>query len=393
MGTLASLDQWLKAAKFCRGNPFGTSTADSESYVTDCFVDPGVYDRVKNESRATLIFAPRGNGKTVLRVMLASECRPLAKPPATHRSSSLAIVYMDFEPALDACAHDLVNLTTSHHVTQILKEACSVLLDTLWQDPQLITTSSFPDRTLLASYCRQYYPALLSSDAAFRRLKMICPDSDIPWPSIREAVSEHRLNGLLSEHGVLGSPALLFYADLVDDTPESLAYLDSPVKCFAEFVQLAKRFGLNQIYVLIDRLDEVHIAKQPSNSLALLVAPLLHNLALMETPGAAFRFFLPDEVREGIMKLVRPERFRLLDLDWDDQKLVSLLCTRLSAYSNGDVKSLGKFFEGDLARKGDNDSVARIDREVAEAAENSPRLLLQLGAALFENHVAQLNFQ
>jgi hypothetical protein len=380
METRSSLNQWLDQVGFSRGNPFGIGAADCEPFVSECFVDPCIYDIVRDESRAVLIFASRGRGKTALRMMLASDCRPLQMPTVPHRSNCLAIMYTDFEPVLNVCGNDLARLTSAHHETQILHEACSVLLDALWQDSQISAAVSPPDRSLLASFFKRYNPALLSSDAVFRRLKLTSPEAIVPWPVLRKAVAEHCLCALWAEYSVSASPGLLFYTELVDDVPESLADLDSPVRCLAEFAQLAKRLGLNQIRILIDRLDEGSVTIQDPNNLALLIAPLIGNLPLMEVPGVTFHFFLPSETREAVMKFVRHERFHLLNLAWNSEKLKLLLRLRLRVYSEGRIQSLGKLCEDQLA--------SHIEDEMLEAAEESPRMLLQLGAGLFEIHVA-----
>ncbi|MDY6878458.1 MAG: hypothetical protein SWK90_19950 [Chloroflexota bacterium] len=141
--TLSPLGHWLSKVGLSKGNPFGTSEAERELFVPECFVDPGVYDAVKNDPRTTLVFAPRGGGKTALRMMLISDCRPIQLPAASPRSQTLAVTYSDFDPALRACDYDLSRLTADHHLAKILSDACSALLDALWQDPVLTFGASF----------------------------------------------------------------------------------------------------------------------------------------------------------------------------------------------------------------------------------------------------------
>jgi len=121
--TPSPLERWLSKVGLSEGNPFGVNEADREPFVPECFVDPGVYDTVKNDPHTTLVFAPRGGGKTALRVMLASDCRPIQPLAASPRSQTLAVTYSDFDPALKACDYDLARLTAGHHVDKILR-AC-----------------------------------------------------------------------------------------------------------------------------------------------------------------------------------------------------------------------------------------------------------------------------
>jgi len=384
--TPSPLERWLSKVGISEGNPFGVNEADREPFVPECFVDPGVYDTVKNDPHTTLVFAPRGGGKTALRVMLASDCRPIQPLAASPRSQTLAVTYSDFDPALKACDYDLARLTAGHHVDKILRDACSTLLDALWQDPALIAALSPPDRSLLNGYCQQFNPTLLEADAACRRLQSACPEIEIPWPILRPAVAEKRLGALL--RGFSLTPALRLYVELVDDTPEPLASSDSPVTLLSGFAQLVQRTGLQAVYILVDRLDEKLLTFRDPRKLAALIAPLVADLPLMEIPGLAFKLFLPREAREAILPFVRTERLahtkpepsRALEVIWDNERLRDLLRLRLQVYSNDKVQSLGKLCEDALA--------SRIEDEMIEMADGSPRRLLQLGAALLETHVA-----
>jgi DNA-binding response OmpR family regulator len=377
--TALALERWLRRVGFSEGNPFGVSQAERECFVSECFVDPGVYNTVKNDPRAVLVFAPRGGGKSALRVMLASECRPFQSPDSNPRSRDLAVTYADFDPVLQACNHDVTRLTVHHHVTEILSVACTTLLDALWQDPALCTALSPQNRSLLASYCREFNPALMQADAAYRRLSEACPENEIPWSAFRQAVSEQRLEKFLKESNLSPSPAIQLYAELIDDTPDPLADLHSPVRLFSKFAQLVQDAGLATTYILVDRLDERLLTFRDPQNLASLIAPLVTHLSLMEIPGVKFALFLPREAQEVILPLVRSRSFKSLDLAWENELLLNLLRLRLQVYSKDRVQSLGKLCEDTLAR--------RIETEMIELADGSPRRLLRLGASLFEAHV------
>ncbi|GAB4535021.1 MAG: hypothetical protein Kow0063_18790 [Anaerolineae bacterium] len=376
----SDLEQWLRRVGFSRGNPFEIGEAESEPFVPECFVDPGVYDSIKDDPQTLLVFAPRGGGKTALRVMLASDCRPLQPIAVNPHSSDLAVTYTDFDPALAACDYELTRLTPAHHVAGILRSACSALLDAFWQDAGLAAALSPPDRTLFASYCRHFNPALLGADTAYRRMKSICPEIEVPWSDLRQAITERRLAAFLQGCEMPLAPQLQWYAELVDDIPEPLASADSPVTLLSGFAQLVQRIGLKRLYILVDRLDERFLTFQEPNNLVELVAPLISNLPLMGVPGIAFRLFLPREARESVLPFVRRDRrLKVLEVTWNDNQLRQLLRLRLRVYSEDKVQALGKLCETSLA--------PRIEDEMIEAANGSPRRLLQLGAALLETQV------
>ena len=376
-----ALEQWLNRVGFSKGNPFGISEAESEPFVSECFVDPSIYDALKDDPRALLVFAPRGGGKTALRVMLSSDCRPLQPTDVYPRSPDLAVTYSDFDPALIACDYDLERLRPAHHVAGILRSACSAALDALWQDTDLINSLSARLRTRFAAYCRHFNPDLLSADATEQRLKSTCSEAEVPWRALRLAVSEGRLAASLPEWGVPPSPQLDFFAGLVDDTPEPLANLDSALDLLARFVQILEGMGLDKVYILLDRLDERLITFHDPDKLAALVAPLITNLELIGVPNVAFRLFLPREAQEAMLPFVRDDRcLDVLDVTWGVEPLRELLRLRLQVYSEDKIQTLGKLCKPGLA--------AKIENEMIELADGSPRRLLQLGATLFETHVA-----
>ena len=379
--THADLEQWLRRVGFTEGNPFGVNEAESERFVPECFVDPGIYYALKDDPQALLVFAPRGGGKTALRVMLSSDCRPLQPTSVNPPSPDLAVTYSDFDPALVACDYNLERLRPAHLVTGILRSACSTVLDALWQDADLINPLSARNRTRFAVYCHHFNPALLSADAVEQRLKSTCPEAEVPWPDLRQAVSERRLTASLLEWGVPFTPQLDFFAGLVDDTPEPLANPDSALDLLSRFVQAVQGMGLKKVYILLDRLDERLITFHDPDKLAGVIAPLITNLELIGIPGVAFRLFLPREAREAVLPFVRDDRhLKALDVTWGVEPLRELLRLRLRVYSGDKVQTLGKLCKPGLA--------SRVENEMIELADGSPRRLLRLGATLFETHAA-----
>lgn len=377
--TRVLLDRWLNKVGFRKGNPFGTNEAEQEPFVPECFVDPGVYDLLRGDPRSTLVFAPRGGGKTALRVMLASECRPIHKASMSSESRTLAVPYTDFAPALHACEYDLARLTAAHHVTPILRASCSAFLEALREDEALVEALSPPDRSLLASYCAHFDPAQLAADAFYRHLTSNRPVASVPWSDLRRAVSERCLETFLCERGMELPPSLRLYAQMIDDVAAPITSTDSPITLLRRFVQLVRSTGLEAIFVLIDRLDERFHTFDDPDQLTALIAPLIANLPLMEMPGVAFKLFLPRAARDSVMSYVRVERLGILDVQWTRETLRDLLRLRIQVYSENKIKFIGRLCSEKLS--------SRIEKEMIEVADGSPRRLLELGAALLESHV------
>ena len=71
----SELEIWLKNLGFIRGNPFATVEADRErELLPDFFVDVDGYEFIKAD-QTVIIFAPRGAGKSALRVVLWAYAR------------------------------------------------------------------------------------------------------------------------------------------------------------------------------------------------------------------------------------------------------------------------------------------------------------------------------
>ena len=83
---------WLSDLGFVYGNPFAHVEADRErAFLPRFFVPVAGYDHIAGND-TVVVFAPRGSGKSALRVMLASECAP-----QDARGSYLAVEFTNFD--------------------------------------------------------------------------------------------------------------------------------------------------------------------------------------------------------------------------------------------------------------------------------------------------------
>ncbi len=382
------LNTWLEQVGFTRGNPFATNEADRESALPEYFVDTGEYEIIKGHPAqpcTTLVFAPRGGGKSAHRVMLASQCRPLNR-----ESGILAIPHTSFdlllEPGLQP--RDIVD----RHVHYILRNGCETFIQACVADEVL--AGQFPPamRSLFKYFCEAFHPDLLgvrSLKALFDRMGLLQVSAD--WSAFQQAVQCRKgemglgrtapkgLTALLAKLELQDVPGARLLADLVDQPAEEKATFTSLPEIFRAFVDMARSTGLQAVYILVDRIDELPDTADDPQHAANLIAPLVAYLPLMETPGAAFKFFLPTMLYPYLMDTnpppVRPDRLSVCQVEWDEPRLQQLLEERLKAYSEGKISSLAQI-----------STVIDIDARLVKTARRSPRRLLVLGNKLFLAH-------
>lgn len=378
------LKNWLKQVGFTRGNPFGSNEADREAFLPEYFVDTGHYDALRGDPahpRTTIVFAPRGGGKSALRVMLSSQCRPTAL-----KSDVLAITYTDFDPIIEAAGNDTSRVTAKHHIHRILKHGAEALWATLVRDEEL--AARFPPEACsrFKWLCSTYHPGLLAPPAIKRQLESLIDkwEGSLVWSSFQIAVRDRQLSELLQDHAHRNHPCVQLIARVVDAQPEPVAEgVSSSLDLFNGFIELATIIGIQAVYVLIDRVDEIKVTAGSAEAMADLVEPLMANLPLMEFASCAFKFFLPHEARETLINrsTIRRDRLQLLEVVWDESSLERLLRERLLAFSGGGLKSLGPLCAGALG--------LGIDEELIRGADRSPRRLLRLGELLFLVHCSR----
>jgi len=369
-GSSLRLEKWLQAVGFAGGNPFATCEADRESSVLpEFFVDTGYYDLIwgdPEKPQPALVFAPRGGGKTAYRVMVERRSRPV-----TSNSPVLSISYTSFEQGSTA------------HVRAILGQGVQAFLDALCRDDAMASRFPVLQRSRLSWFCDQFAPETLTPFAVADRIHSLDDRFYLPWEMFQQSVRAARLREALSHSGLLQNPAIALLADLVDGVREPLPGSYSSAQVFAGFVRMVQSCGLCAVYVLIDRLDEMVETAADPPAIVSILEPLLADLHLMETPGVAFRLFLPDSTLE-LMRgcpAIRFDRLKVYEIEWREDLLGEMLCKRLLAYSDGRIRSLAQVCSAPLSET--------IDREIVQWADRSPRRLVRLGELLFRAHVEQ----
>lgn len=394
----STLNQWLAETHgFVYGNPFATLAADQERLLLPKFyVDVDGYERIK-EPHSIVVFAPRGGGKSALRLVLADQSFPLT-PTAT----SLAVEFTDFDPLISQYQVQKL-ITIKDYTDQLLRVGARSLFNALCPDPAETLASSIatlvhqirlarisdikvPVRVRLASLFHSYCPALLAPAALYERLHNLNPDFQPDWGEFHTCVTQHQLRQLVVTSPLSSNHIAKLLADLNDYLDTQSHQQATPREQVENFINLVHLAGFSFTQILIDRLDEnVDTADNPELQ-ATIIEPLLANLPILEIPDLAFKFFLSRETRDILINRPKIRRDRLTDyavtILWDIPRLKRMLNERLSVYSEGRVQELTQLFQ---FQEYDGRPVGEwVESDMLHLAQGSPRRLLLAGHLLLE---------
>lgn len=403
------LDLWLKSLGFSRGNPFATAEADQErALLPEFYVNVDGYERIKGE-KTIIVFAPRGGGKSALRIVLASHAAPTS-PEAT----TLAIEYTDFDPLIAKhCSGQPP--TIDDHIQRLLRAGVQALLSTFCGDPTFelpnvervkdsqlraarVNLVTAPARSRLSHLLRSYHPSLLSPEALYERCQMLNLAFAPAWPDFVKAVREHQLHELLAGSPLQANDIARLLADLNDYPHGSTDEEATPTEQLKIFVSLAQAMGLVFIQFLIDRVDENPATADAPQMQADILEPLLAHLLVLETPGVAFKFFLSREARDVLLARPTIRRDRLTDqavtVAWDKSRLKHLLNERLNVYSSGQVAELTQLCQETRVEVSQKQAPYLLgewlEEEILQVAQHSPRRLLVALQLLCQAHLRRL---
>jgi hypothetical protein len=385
------VEKWLSHHGFVNGNPFQTIAADEERHILSSerlFVPVKGYDLIRS-AQTVLVFAPRGGGKSALRVRLADISLPLR---AGEKTNTLAVEITDFSGFMEKVRQG-IRLTESDYAQFLLQKAAQALFASFVppvsvhsdfrRDKDLAErvgrTAVLPPviRSRIATFFRSHAADIFLPHNLYQAMHSVEPAIQPEWPSFRVAAENQQLLSFIHEVYPETHAIIKLIADL-NDEPESLSSnSDTILNHFEELVCLAEAVGIETIFFLFDRLDEMQALADDFEMQADILEPLLAYLNLLELPGLSFKFFLAQELHEVLLERPKIRRDRLLDkavqIAWDEEMLRELLNGRLQFYSNDEVPSLAS-----LCAEGDES----IEKEMLTFAMKSPRRLLTAGQYL-----------
>jgi hypothetical protein len=369
-----SLEILLKNLGFARGNPFASVEAGKEEgqdWFYESFVEPPRFDEIVGDARfpqPMLIFAPRGSGKTALRVMVNYYCRRgyANLQGWVPGGKVLSILHTDLSLIQEVARENPEADLARSHVQTIVRAGVVALARQLGNDPSFrgrLASQPAEDKTYLHWFVSHFGEDLVAAE----------------WQWLREAGLAARLSLGFPLPRPSGETTALPAFEYLPDLQSLLASESSHsyVQLMRRFVELALSVSFQAVYVLVDGADELATTASEFGYAARLVEALAANLRILDMPGVAFRLFLPAEMRPFLEALgsVRDDRIVWYDLVWKPDQLLALLRKRLDVFSEGRVPSLDTICADDLPP-------GQLEKAMVEAADGSPRTLLRLGQAL-----------
>lgn len=151
-----------------------------------------------------------------------------------------------------------------------------------------------------------------------------------------------------------------------------LPRIRTPFEWLVWLVEVARRSGYEQVYVVYDSLDG-HAQTRVPAACAALVRPLLESTALLAVEGLCFKLFLPLRARSHLRDTpgLLTGRVAEIELRWSEAQLREVLRLRLQAASDNKYESLAAFSEQD-----------DVDDQIIQRS-STPRDMLLLGRQLF----------
>lgn len=364
------ISEWLRGLGFM-ANPFMLRQAGLEARLDEYFVEPPGFE-VMRQPYTTLLFAPRGGGKTACRRMVERDCRPI-----NDQARMLAVPLDRALPDLaqTMLERDWPQTGRERHIKALLRASLQALFADLMAQKN---TSVYPDQlALLRGLAEQYTPDFLTLPNVLLHLRQRGDlHGSLDLAQVAEGIEKRQLRRALGDALSPEPGGGSFLVSLID-SPTWSAQGD-PLQTLSD---IARTLDVDCFFVLIDGLDEFPLQVGDAQDQVDLLLPLLSDLRLMEHSFFKFKFFLPAALHAELAQYpeVRLDRLLVHPISWPDGKLQELLRMRLIALSQGRIESLRALFD-------DPDSVGDVDARLAGWASGLPRALLELGDELLSIH-------
>jgi hypothetical protein len=312
-------------------NPFQFSNADKETeFLSDYFIKPDYFEDIwgnPHEPVSSIIYAPRGSGKTAQRVMIEKRSKEY--------EDILAISYTN---------HDLsefknINeISLTYHLIFLNRLLLVSLFKRIEDDNfDFDKVYNYKERQYIYKIARIYLyntPASFPNQA-ISALKTITDHAVDFWNGFKEPLT-NVIKQITRSKG--------FEIDLSKieiDKKIEISHKDN----FFNIIELLIKANYNSIFILIDKVDEQSLTGNNPEASYKLIEDLLKDLELLETPRVSFKFFLWDALKPYTAISARPDRVFSYDLNWNWQQMTDMLDKRVESYSDGKVKSFITMFE------------------------------------------------
>jgi len=336
-------------------NPFRFTNADEEDRLHQYFIQPPYFTSVfgdPSRPASTIVFAPRGGGKSAQRRMI--EISSIGKP-------LLCLTYDRFEFAQRQTPY---TTTLDYHLRNILRIGVVGLLTHLQNNANLLQRYNKNDKRTLLTLIHQYLGRITEDELkrAVDALKSFPDKAKDFWNEYLPAIA----------------PFLIIILKKLNMDPGELSRFDdrapqleqSPKYQLELLRDLAAKAGLKSLYVLVDKVDETALTIRDAKASFALIGPLIKDLEVLDMKGFAFKFFLWDELEPFHREYARPDRIPQFSMQWHEGTLYELLRERLKAYSSGKISRLSQIADKSLG--------AQIEELVISFSGNSPRDVIRI---------------
>ena len=359
-------------------HPFAAWRAeDEEKDLAEWFIRPPFFDDILGnfgtsqemmKPASHLIFGMPGRGKTATRKMLEAEL--LAKSPG-----SAVIRYTDFSRVLLGATE---RPSLSRHVDELLRLGTITLLTFWLESEDRYTRLNVSQKMELAGLVVDYYEVLPPAS------RNIYVSTLSPYAG-RAVITAQKAGRKLVD--IYNATVSVFKRDKIEptkwaaSTEQTEIEKSEPMIRLQRFWSLAQAMGIQNIWVLVDGIDE-HPAARTGDAIFKCVAEILLNQRMMEFRDEdkqvmCFKVFLthPEELQPLLdVERFRKDRIPVRTIEWKRRDLDLALKRRLAHYSNRAILSFDGFCDHKL--KGTH------DRLIDECGLN-PRTLFFMGYQIF----------
>lgn len=361
---LSSIDFW-KANGFIE-NPFEYANADQEDRLEDYFITPPYFHAVVGDPRnpaPTVVFAPRGGGKSAQRRMVE-----LNVP-----DGSLVVSYTYF-PLPNGT--DVNTIGIEYHVSQIIQHVLIGLLSLISGDGKIKISGA--SRSALLDLAQGYLAKidisrLRDSLDSLKSMEQRSRDFWNGWGGQTGTLVSYAWNSITGGIG----PGLLSMPEI--KTPD----LRSPIHDFRALGEIAKEIRIESIYILVDKVDELDQTQNDRKAAYRFIAPLLKNLAIVESKPYAFKFFLTTDLYSlWLDDGGRSDRIHSIQTFWDNATLIDMVNSRMEAYSEEENRKNIHWITGSneetlqfllFAQNSPRDLIRLLDRCITEQLQIDPQ--------------------
>ena len=283
-------------------DPFRSTNAAEEPKLSAYFVPPPYFASVlgtPDHPRSDVILAPRGGGKTAQRIMIESESRK------SHEFLCVSYEKFDIRDGFKSRDADL-----PYHLNNICKLLLVAALAELESNPSKVSALDTHKKTILKYQTQKLLGELSSADyeAAIHSLKNLGDKANDLWNKYGGKVAA-LVNAFLTKYG-FGPIDVSGVSEVNLKEDDSLRYH------FQELLKILSVIGFSSTYILVDRVDELYLTAKDAQSTFSFIRPLLEDLPTLETKGAAFKFFLWDQIENFYKESgARPDRVQFISED------------------------------------------------------------------------------